>query len=63
MVRNENTGTICSGYNDSYSGVILGQGYAGLSRSTNGGVSFTDRGAVRRASYGDPSLIWRRLDG
>ncbi len=63
MVRNENTGTICSAYNDSYSGVILGQGYAGLSRSTNGGVSFTDRGALSSASYGDPSLIWRRLDG
>jgi len=67
IARNETTGTICSAYNDSYSGVVQGIGYAGFSRSTNGGVSFTDNGAVPAAgggqSFGDPSLVWRKSDG
>ena len=60
---NENTGTICSGYNDSYHGVVQGQGYTGFSRSTDGGASFTDGGALSANSYGDPSVVWRRSDG
>ncbi len=63
LALNENTGTLCSGYNDSYSGVILGQGYTGFSNSTDGGATFTDRGALSSSSFGDPSLIWRRTDG
>lgn len=63
LVVNGNTGTICSAFNDSYSGVIQGQGYASFSNSTNGGVSFTDRGSFGSRSFGDPSLIWRQLDG
>ena len=67
IARNETTGTLCSIYNDSYSGVTLGLGYAGFSRSTNGGVSFTDNGAVPAGgggqSFGDPSPVWRKSDG
>ncbi|MFZ1630050.1 MAG: hypothetical protein WAV70_14080, partial [Anaerolineae bacterium] len=67
IARNETTGTLCSAYNDSYSGVVQGIGYTGFSRSTNGGVSFTDNGAVPTGagglSYGDPSLVWRKSDG
>ncbi|MCB8952551.1 MAG: exo-alpha-sialidase [Ardenticatenales bacterium] len=60
---NENTGTICSGYNDGYSGVVQGQGYTGFSRSTDGGASFVDGGALGSRSFGDPSLVWRKSDG
>ena len=67
IARNETTGTICSAYNDSYSGVVQGIGYTGFSRSTNGGVSFTDNGAVPTGAgglaYGDPSVVWRKSDG
>ena len=67
LARNETTGTLCSAYNDSYSGVTLGIGYAGFSRSINGGATFTDNGAVPAAgggqSFGDPSLVWRKSDG
>jgi len=63
IALNENTGTICSGYNDSYHGVVQGQGYTGFSRSTDGGATFTDGGALSSSSFGDPSLIWRRSDG
>ena len=58
----ETTGIFCSGYNDSYSGG-QGFGYTGYSRSTNGGATFDDRGALSSASLGDPSIVWRRLDG
>ncbi|MDQ1348988.1 MAG: hypothetical protein QG573_2366, partial [Acidobacteriota bacterium] len=60
---NETTGTLCSGYNDSFHGVTQGQGYTGWSRSTNGGVSWTDRGALGAASFGDPAMVWRKSDG
>jgi hypothetical protein len=63
LARNENTGTLCSGYNDAYSGVVLGQGYTGFSNSTDGGATFVDRGALDANSFGDPSMIWRRSDG
>ena len=64
---NENTSTICSAYNDSFSGVTLGTGFSGFSSSTDGGASFVDHGPVPAgaggASRGDPSLVWRRSDG
>lgn len=62
IALSEDTGTICSGYNDSYSGVVLGQGYTGVSGSHDGGSSFTDLGSLRN-SYGDPSMVWRKSDG
>lgn len=60
---NPNTGTICSGYNDGYSGVVQGQGYTGFSRSTDGGATFVDGGALGSRSFGDPGLVWRKSDG
>ncbi|MFK8029353.1 MAG: proprotein convertase P-domain-containing protein [Gammaproteobacteria bacterium] len=57
------TGTICSGYNDSYSGVTVGGGFTGFSRSTDGGNTFTDNAAFDANSFGDPSMIWREADG
>jgi len=60
---NEVTGTICSGYNDSYHGVTQGTGYTGFSRSTDGGATFTDRGGLDANSFGDPSIVWRKSDG
>ncbi len=62
MALNETTGTICSGYNDSYHG-LTGNGYTGFSRSVDGGASFEDRGALSSSSYGDPALVWRKADG
>ena len=64
LAVNEVTGTMCSGYNDSYHGVTQGTGYTGFSRSTDGGATFTDRGSLNDPiSYGDPSMVWRRIDG
>jgi hypothetical protein len=60
---NLDTGVICSAYNDSYSGVVLGEGYSGVSRSTNSGMSFQDLGPLSNTSYGYPSMAWRRADG
>jgi len=64
---NSNTGAICAAYNDSYHGVVEGNGYSGFSSSTDGGITFMDHGAVPsgggQTSYGDPSLVWRRSDG
>ena len=63
LAVSETTGTICSGYNDSYHGVVTNQGYSGFSRSTDGGATFTDGGAFNSSSYGDPSMVWRKSDG
>ncbi|MEM7082096.1 MAG: proprotein convertase P-domain-containing protein [Pseudomonadota bacterium] len=63
IALNENTGTICSGYNDAWSGVVAGGGFTGFSRSTDGGASFDDNGAFDANSFGDPSMQWRRADG
>ncbi len=60
---NETTGTLCSGYNDAYSGVVQGQGYTGFSSSTDGGVTWVDRGALGSRSFGDPGVVWRKMDG
>ena len=59
----ETTGTICSGYNDSFHGVVQNQGFTGISRSTDGGATFTDLGPLASNSFGDPSLVWSRSDG
>lgn len=60
---NPNTGTICVAYNDSYHAVVQGNGGSGFSVSTDGGLTFDDRGAFGQGNRGDPSLFWRRLDG
>jgi hypothetical protein len=69
LALNQTTGTICSAYNDSYGLFTAGIGLTGFSRSTNGGTSFTDQGAVPMGtgddgtSFGDPSVVWRKKDG
>ncbi len=60
---NLDSGVVCSAYNDSYHGVVQGQGYTGVSRSTNGGYGFQDLGSLSSTSYGYPSMAWRRIDG
>lgn len=61
--RNPVTGTLCAAYNDSYHGVTQGVGFSGFSRSTDNGVTWDDRGALSADDSGDPSLVWRRVDG
>jgi hypothetical protein len=63
LAVNEATGTICSGFNDSYHGVVTGQGYTGFARSTDGGATFTDGGGLDPGTYGDPAMVWRKSDG
>ncbi len=63
IAHNPTTGTICSGYNDSFHGIVEGTGFTGISRSTDDGATFDDRGPLGTNSSGDPSLIWRRSDG
>ena len=63
IAHNETTGTICSGYNDSYHGIVESTGFTGFSRSTDGGATFVDQGALGSNSGGDPSIVWRRSDG
>lgn len=63
LAVSETTGTICSGYNDAYSGVTVGGGFTGFSRSTDNGVSWDDNGAFDSNSFGDPSMTWRKADG
>lgn len=63
IAHNEDTGTLCAAYNDSYHFTTEGQGFSGFSRSIDGGNSWEDRGAVSNDDSGDPSLVWRRADG
>ncbi len=66
IALNPVTGTLCGAWNDSYSGVTLGVGFSGFGRSTDNGATWVDKGAVNPTThfdYGDPSLIWRKLDG
>ncbi|MCB9135336.1 MAG: exo-alpha-sialidase [Anaerolineales bacterium] len=64
---NQETGTICTAYNDSQHWANGAIGFAGFSRSTNGGESFTDRGAVPAGGggngFGYPGMVWRAQDG
>ncbi len=63
MAYNPNTGTLCSAYNDSQHGIPEGLGFSGFSRSTDGGLTWDDRGNVSNDDGGDPSLTWRHVDG
>lgn len=56
------TGTVCSGYNDSWEGIVSNNGFSGFSRSTDGGQTFVDRGGLGAGNWGDPSLVWRTAD-
>jgi hypothetical protein len=53
--------TVCAGYNDSGPGAFS----SGLSRSTNSGTSWTDRGSIGQepAENGDPSIAVHRASG
>lgn len=61
--RDETTGVLCSGFNDAYSGVVTNAGFTGFSSSNDNGTTFTDRGAFDPNSFGDPAMVWRRIDG
>jgi len=65
IVQSPVTGTFCSAFNDSWEfyGSTGGGGFTGFSRSTDGGNTWVDGGAVNGRAYGDPSLVWRRADG
>jgi hypothetical protein len=61
--RNPETGTLCAAYNDSFHGVTQNAGFSGFARSVDGGDTWEDRGAVSNDDSGDPSMVWRRVDG
>ena len=66
IARNEATGTLCTAFDHSYSGLVLNTDYTGFARSTDGGSSWSDRGTVHPASgqsFGSPTLVWRKSDG
>lgn len=63
MAFNEDTGTVCVGYNDSNHHFADDDGFTGFSRSTDNGATFTDQGALGVGSGGDPAIVWRRADG
>ncbi len=63
LALNETTGTLCAGYNDSWHYFANSEGFTGYSRSTDGGQTFTDQGALDAASGGDPAIVWRKADG
>jgi hypothetical protein len=63
---NPTTGVLCAAWNDSFSGVTEGTGFSGFGRSTDNGATWVDKGAVNPTANfddGDPSLVWRKLDG
>jgi hypothetical protein len=63
LVQSPVTGTLCSSFNDSWHFYGSGGGFTGFARSTDGGRTWVDGGAVGAVSEGDPSLVWRRSDG
>lgn len=63
IARSAVTGTLCSAFNDSAEFFGGGGGLTGFARSTDGGKTWQDNGAVGGISLGDPSLVWRRADG
>lgn len=63
IAQNPETGTFCSAFNDSWEFYGGGGGFTGFARSTDGGSTWVDGGAVNGRAYGDPSLVWRRADG
>jgi hypothetical protein len=65
---NEETGTLCAAWNDSYHmAKYPGEGGSGFGRSVDGGRTFSDLGPIMiekiGINIGDPSLVWRRADG
>jgi hypothetical protein len=66
LALNQDTGTLCACYNDSFH-YYEGTGGSGFSSSTDGGLTFTDHGVHPGGqggeSGGDPSVVWRRSDG
>ena len=65
IAENLVTGTLCAGFNDTCEFMCPngGGGFTGFARSTDGGVTWDDRGSLGAVSFGDPSLVWRRADG
>ena len=63
ITRSPVTGTFCSAFNDSGEFFGGGGGFTGFARSTNGGQTWQDNGAIGGNAFGDPSLVWRRADG
>ncbi len=60
------TGTLCASWNDSFHGVTESVGFSGFGRSIDGGATWTDFGAINPVANfdtGDPSLVWRKVDG
>jgi hypothetical protein len=54
---------LCSPHTTIVPRVTQGTDSHGYSRSVDGGSVWVDRGAVIADDSGDPSLVWRRLDG
>ncbi|MEM6795192.1 MAG: hypothetical protein AAF725_14530, partial [Acidobacteriota bacterium] len=63
MAYNPTTGTICAAHNDSFHGITENEGFSGFARSTDGGATFIDQGAIGPGNSGDPALVWRKADG
>lgn len=65
IAENLDTGTLCAGFNDSCEFFCDdgGGGFTGFARSTDGGVTWDDRGALGATSFGDPSIAYRQADG
>ena len=63
LAEDETSGILCSAFNDSWEFYSGGGGFTGFSRSTDGGATWQDGGAVGGTTLGDPSLVWRRADG
>lgn len=66
MAVSGSTGTLCSGWNDSWEFFGNGCGFTGVGRSTDDGATWTDLGGVGGVAncdhFGDPSLLWRDSD-
>jgi hypothetical protein len=62
LTRNEDGSVICAAYNDSYDGLVSGQGFTGFSSSTDKGVTWTDHGGIGSNSSGDPANVWSKRD-
>lgn len=59
---NLRAGIICSSFSDSYHWANGHHGFAGTADSADGGVTFTDHGALADDSFGQGSMVWRRKD-
>jgi hypothetical protein len=61
--RNETTGMLCAGYNDSTGYFAQGLGFTGFSSSADGGATWVDRTSLDSSTFGDPGMVWRKTDG